>query len=94
MRHGYKGAFEMAATLDYLFAYAATTKAVKSHQFDLLYDAYFDDDTVRNFIEEHNPAALQEMAGRFLQAIEKDLWQPRRNSIFAKLKDLKGETVA
>jgi cobaltochelatase CobN len=94
MRHGYKGAFEMAATLDYLFAYAATTKAVKSHQFDLLYDAYFDDDTVRDFIEEHNPAALQEMADRFLQAIEKDLWQPRRNSIFAKLKDLKGETVA
>lgn len=94
MRHGYKGAFEMAATLDYLFAYAATTKAVKSHQFDLLYDAYFDDDTVREFIEKHNPAALVEMADRFLQAIDKDLWQPRRNSVFAKLKNLKGETVA
>ena len=94
MRHGYKGAFEMAATLDYLFAYAATTKAVKSHQFDLLYDAYFDDEAVRDFIEEHNPAALAEMADRFLQAIDKDLWQPRRNSIFAKLKNLKGETVA
>jgi len=94
MRHGYKGAFEMAATLDYLFAYAATTRAVKSHQFDLLYDAYFDDDTVREFIEQHNPAALAEMADRFLQAIDKELWQPRRNSIFAKLKNLKGETTA
>lgn len=94
MRHGYKGAFEMAATLDYLFAYAATTRAVKSHQFDLLYDAYFDDDSVRDFIEEHNPAALSEMADRFLQAIDRELWQPRRNSIFAKLKNLKGETVA
>lgn len=94
MRHGYKGAFEMAATLDYLFAYAATTKAVKSHQFDLLYDAYFDDDDVRDFIEEHNPAALKEMADRFLEAIDRELWQPRRNSIFADLKNLKGETVA
>lgn len=94
MRHGYKGAFEMAATLDYLFAYAATTKAVKSHQFDLLYDAYFDDDDVRAFIEEHNPAALKEMADRFLEAIDRELWLPRRNSIFADLKNLKGETVA
>lgn len=94
MRHGYKGAFEMAATLDYLFAYAATTKAVKSHQFDLLYDAYFDDDDVREFIAEHNPAALKEMADRFLEAIDRELWLPRRNSIFADLKNLKGETVA
>ncbi|MEP0520738.1 MAG: cobaltochelatase subunit CobN [Hyphomicrobiales bacterium] len=93
MRHGYKGAFEMAATLDYLFAYAATTQAVKSHQFDLLYDAYFDDDDVREFIEEHNPAALKEMADRFLEAIDRELWLPRRNSIFADLKNLKGETV-
>lgn len=94
MRHGYKGAFEMAATLDYLFAYAATTKAVKSHQFDLLYDAYFEDDDVKDFIEEHNPAALKEMADRFLEAIDRELWLPRRNSIFADLKNLKGETVA
>tara|TARA_R110002094_G_scaffold39574_3_gene52142 strand:- start:3033 stop:6764 length:3732 start_codon:yes stop_codon:yes gene_type:complete len=94
MRHGYKGAFEMAATLDYLFAYAATTKAVQSHQFDLLYNAYFDDEDVRQFIELHNPAALKEMADRFLQAIDRELWQPRRNSIFAELKNLKGEKVA
>lgn len=94
MRHGYKGAFEMAATLDYLFAYAATTKAVKSYQFELLYDAYLGDKDVRDFIEEHNPAALTEMADRFLQAIERDLWRPRRNSIFANLNDLKGETIA
>lgn len=94
MRHGYKGAFEMAATLDYLFAYAATTKAVQSHQFDLLYDAYFDNHDVRRFIELHNPAALKEMADRFLQAIDRELWQPRRNSIFAELKYLKGEKVA
>ncbi|PCJ89390.1 MAG: cobaltochelatase subunit CobN [Hyphomicrobiales bacterium] len=93
MRHGYKGAFEMAATLDYLFAYAATTRAVKSYQFDMLHEAYFEDDAVRDFIETHNPAALKEMADRFLEAIDRGLWQPRRNSIFADLQDLKKETV-
>ena len=40
MRHGYKGAFEIAATVDYLFAFAATTGAVQDHHFDLAYDAF------------------------------------------------------
>ncbi len=43
MRHGYKGAFEMAATVDYLFAFAATTNAVQDHHFDQLFDAYIAD---------------------------------------------------
>ncbi|MFN3609109.1 MAG: cobaltochelatase subunit CobN [Hyphomonas sp.] len=81
MRHGYKGAFEMAATLDYLFAFAATTDAVKDHQFDLLYDAYMADTDVSGFIRENNPAALREMAARFREALERSLWKPRRNSI-------------
>ncbi|WP_416896192.1 MAG: cobaltochelatase subunit CobN [Minwuia sp.] len=79
MRHGYKGAFEMAATVDYLFAFAATTTAVQSHHFDLLHDAYLGDTEVRDFIAEHNPAALAEMADRFDEAIERGLWQPRAN---------------
>jgi cobaltochelatase CobN len=45
-RHGYKGAFEIAATVDYMFAFAATTGAVKTHHFDLAYDAFLaDEDT-------------------------------------------------
>src|ERR1044071_8187960 len=55
MRHGYKGAFEIAATLDYLFAYAATTDAVQDHHFDQLFDAYIADVRVRDFIAEDNP---------------------------------------
>ncbi|MEM8786217.1 MAG: cobaltochelatase subunit CobN, partial [Pseudomonadota bacterium] len=88
MRHGYKGAFEMAATLDYLFAFAATTDAVKSHHFDLLHAAYFADDEVRDFIETKNPAAFREMTARFLEAMERDLWRPRRNSLRTELKGL------
>ncbi|MBT6442334.1 MAG: cobaltochelatase subunit CobN [Alphaproteobacteria bacterium] len=79
MRHGYKGAFEMAATVDYLFAFAATTRAVKHHHFEMLFNAYLADDAVRGFIEQANPAALREMAARFREAIERGLWQPHGN---------------
>ncbi|CAK0755568.1 Aerobic cobaltochelatase subunit CobN [Azospirillaceae bacterium] len=89
MRHGYKGAFEMAATVDYMFAFAATTNAVKHHHFDAVYDAFISDDVIRSFIAEANPAALREMATRFQEAIDRGLWRPRSNSAPDILKTLK-----
>jgi cobaltochelatase CobN len=80
MRHGYKGAFEIAATVDYLFAFAATTGAVKPHHFDLIHAAYVEDETVRGFIAEANPAALAEIAARLSEAIERGMWTPKSNS--------------
>ena len=53
-RHGYKGAFEIAATVDYMFAFAATTGAVKSHHFDAVEAAFLEDDETRNFIANTN----------------------------------------
>lgn len=88
MRHGYKGAFEMAATVDYLFAFAATTHTVRGHHFDMVYDAYLEDDVVRDFIEKHNPPALREMAQRFREAIDRGLWTPRSNSARIRLSEL------
>jgi cobaltochelatase CobN len=88
MRHGYKVAFEMAATVDYLFAFAATTGAVRDHHFDAVFDAYLGDGAVRGFLAEHNPAALAEMAERFREAIARGLWQPRRNSAAGRLEAL------
>jgi cobaltochelatase CobN len=85
MRHGYKGAFEMAATVDYLFAFAVTAHAVRSDQFDMVYAAYLEDDTVRDFLDRHNPAALREMAERFLEAERRGYWRPRSNSAHARL---------
>jgi cobaltochelatase CobN len=79
MRHGYKGAFEIAATVDYLFAFAATARVVEDHHFDALYDAYLADDKVRGFIAKANPAALCEIAQRFREAIDRGLWRPRSN---------------
>jgi cobaltochelatase CobN len=81
MRHGYKGAFEMAASVDYLFAFAATTRAVKDHQFDLVAEAYLGDDEVRRFLEDNNPAALEEIRQRLQEALDRGLWRPRRNDV-------------
>jgi cobaltochelatase CobN len=94
MRHGYKGAFEMAATLDYLFAFAATTNAVKSHQFDQLFDAYLGDPAVSEFIRDHNPDALREMVQRFDEAIQRGFWQPRSNSARSQLAKLSDKAAA
>ncbi|MEP3047360.1 MAG: cobaltochelatase subunit CobN [Roseibium sp.] len=89
MRHGYKGAFEMVATLDYLFSFAATTRAVGDHHFDQLYEAYLDDQIVRDFLRDANPVGLNEMIARFEEAIDRGLWTPRRNSTHAALSELK-----
>jgi len=91
MRHGYKGAFEMTATVDYLFAFAATARCVKDHHFDLLFKAYLEDAQVLDFLEQNNPAALQEMADRFQEALERNLWTPRSNSVHATLEELQGK---
>jgi cobaltochelatase CobN len=88
-RHGYKGAFEIAATVDYMFAFAATTGAVKSHHFDLVHAAFLEDDDTREFIREHNEPALREIAQRLEEAIERDLWTPRSNSARALIESLK-----
>jgi cobaltochelatase CobN len=80
MRHGYKGAAEIAATVDYLFAFAATSRAVDDTHFDALYEAYLCDDAVRRFMADHNPAALAETRWRFAEAIDRGLWRPRSNS--------------
>ncbi|MFD1326422.1 cobaltochelatase subunit CobN [Mycoplana ramosa] len=80
MRHGYKGAFELAATVDFMFAFAATTGAVKDHHFEEVYRAYILDERVRDFMLEKNPAALKEMADRLVEAIDRRLWSPRSNS--------------
>ncbi len=94
MRHGYKGAFEMAATVDYLFAFAATARCVEDHHFDAVFDAYIMDDVVRQFIERHNPAALAEMASRLKEAQDRELWRPRSNLSYRMLETLASKMLA
>lgn len=89
MRHGYKGAFEIAASVDYLFAFAATTHAVKDHHFDAVHAAFMEDETVRAFMAQANPAALRETAARLHEALDRALWKPRSNSAAMLLSQIK-----
>jgi len=74
-RHGYKGAFEMAATVDNLFAFDATTQLIDDHQYALLADAYLLDPNTRDFVREHNPHALRDMTERMLEAQQRGMWK-------------------
>jgi cobaltochelatase CobN len=74
-RHGYKGAFELAATVDYLFGYDATARVVEDWMYERVTAAYVADPEVRKFLEESNPWALRSMAERLLEADERGLWE-------------------
>ncbi len=88
MRHGYKGAFEITATVDYMFAFAATTGAVRDHHFEAAYQAFIMDDKVRGFMLDNNAPALKELAERFIEAVDRGLWSPKSNSARFGLEDL------
>ncbi len=81
-RHGYKGAFEIIATVDYMFAFAATTGAVKTHHFDLAFEAFVEDNLTREFIRENNRFGYDELIAKFNEARERGYWTPRSNSAF------------
>jgi len=90
MRHGYKGAFEIAATVDYLFAFAVTANVVEDYHFDQLFQSYIKDEKVRKFISENNAPALQEITSRFCEAIDRGVWHPHSNSVRSLLNQLQG----
>jgi cobaltochelatase CobN len=86
-RHGYKGAFEIIATVDYMFAFAATTGAVKTHHFDLAFEAFVEDAATRDFIRANNRFGYDELIQKFNEARTRGYWTPRSNSAFALLED-------
>jgi len=73
-RHGYKGAFEMAATVDYLFGYDATAGVMADWMYERLAGEYVLDDENRKFLAESNPWALHGMAERLLEASGRGMW--------------------
>jgi cobaltochelatase CobN len=88
MRHGHRGAAEMAETIDNLFAYALLTDAVASHHFDLVYDATLGDPAVRDFLLAANPAAARAIAACLNEAAQRGHWHSRRNSTLAEINAL------
>lgn len=91
MRHGYKGAFEMAATLDFLFAYDATTHCVEDFMYEGVAQAYLFDPAVQEFIRASNPWALRDMAERLLEANQRGLWQQVAAERLERLRSLVNE---
>lgn len=91
MRHGPRGAAELAETVDRLIDFAQSTDAVPSALIDLVHAAYVADPRVREFILRENPAAAAAIAERLQSALRRGLWHPRRNDVDADLKALRAE---
>jgi cobaltochelatase CobN len=83
MRHGFRGAAEIAESVDNFFAYAALTDVTEDRQFDLLFDATLGDEQIREFLIDANQSAARGMADKFDEAIRRGLWSTRRNSTTA-----------
>jgi len=85
-RHGFRGAAEIAATLEHMAAFAHLADAVGPHLFDAFHDATLGDPEVIAFLDAANPEALAAMRDRFAALHDAGLWQTRRNSILAGLR--------
>ena len=94
MRHGYKGAFEMAATMDYLFAYDATTHCVEDFMYEGIAQAYVLDPAVQTFVQDKNPWALRDMAERLLEAHQRELWPSADENMLDQLRAIAHEAEA
>jgi cobaltochelatase CobN len=94
MRHGPRGAAELAETVDRLVAFAETTEAVAGELFDLLHDAYVANTDVREFLLRQNPQAAAAIAERLDAARRHGFWHPRRNDVDASLALLRAEVTA
>ena len=89
MRHGFRGAAEIAETVDNLYLFAATSGVVADRQFDLMFDAVSSDE-MREFLLKANPQAAAAIADRFAEAARRGLWTTRRNSVEPLLQALRG----
>ncbi|WP_175279410.1 cobaltochelatase subunit CobN, partial [Prescottella equi] len=91
-RHGYKGAFEMAATVDYLFGYDATTNVVADWMYEKLAETYVLDEQNRKFMSESNPWALHGISERLLEAVERKMWEEPSPEVLDGLRQVYLET--
>jgi cobaltochelatase CobN len=87
-RHGYKGAFEQAATVDYLFGYDATAGVVDDWMYERLAAAYVFDETNAEFMRKSNPWALRGIAERLLEAADRKLWSEPETETIDRLREV------
>ena len=87
-RHGYKGAFEMGASLDYLFAYDAATDCVPDWCYGAICDQWLSNSTTVEFLSQRNPWILRDMSERLLEAFNRGLWEGASDDQLSRLKQL------
>ena len=92
MNNGYKGAFEFAATIDYLYAYDATTDLVSNYNYEQIYKSWLCNNEIKNFLREVNPWALKDIAQRFLEVINRGMWTNKSDDVIDNLKSIINET--
>ena len=87
-RHGYKGAFELAATVDYMFGYDATAQVVDDWMYRDLTESYVFDPETQEFFKESNPWALRAIVERLLEAIQRGMWENPPDDMKERLQEL------
>jgi cobaltochelatase CobN len=87
-RHGYKGAFELSATVDYLFGYDATTGVVEDWVYQAVTERYVLDEATASFMRRSNPWALRAVAERLLEAVDRGLWKSPSEHVFEQLRSV------
>lgn len=95
MKHGYRGAMELAATIDFMFGYDATANVIDDWMYQQVAQSYLFDEEVKRFLEEKNPWAMKDMAERLLEANERGLWKDVDDETKQRLRNmlLDAETV-
>ncbi len=74
IRHGYKGAAELSATVDYLFGYDATAGVAEDWMYEQVAQKYLLDEDVAAFVAQSNPWAGRAIAEKLLEAADRGLW--------------------
>lgn len=86
--NGYKGAFEFSATIDYLYAFDATTEVVSNWCYQEIYNSWLCDKDLKNFFLDNNPWALRDISQRFLEIINRDMWDNPSSDVLENLKKI------
>nr|WP_292547343.1 cobaltochelatase subunit CobN [Methanoregula sp.] len=72
--HGYKGASDIMKRVTRVYGWSASTQEVDDWIFNDIADTFVNNEEMRDFFEQNNPHALEEIARRLLEAHTRSLW--------------------
>jgi cobaltochelatase CobN len=87
IRHGYKGAAELSATVDYLFGYDAMAGVAEDWMYEQVAEKYLLDPSIAEFMSRSNPWAARAIAEKLLEAVDRGLWEAPRDATLAAIRD-------